>query len=119
MAAAALAGCDGAPLLCRDELVAGAPSPDGAYVADVSVRDCHRTSGYTVHVALRSSRERHVGDTIVVLESAKAPLLVWRGPRRLVVLPPDGVRVLDRRPSWNDVAVAIEAPPAQNAGLLK
>jgi hypothetical protein len=120
LAAALLCGCDQVPLLCRDELVAGVASPDGAHVAEAIVRDCHATTGYTLHVALRSSRDRQTGTTVAVVEGARPPGIVWRGARELVVSPGAGVRVLYRRPTWNGVRVSIDAATqASNPGSVK
>jgi hypothetical protein len=119
-AALALSSCDRVPWLCRDEIVAGTPSPDGARIAETVVRDCHRTAGYTVHIELRATRGGARGETVAVLDGAKAPDLAWRGPRHLVLTPPLGVRVISRRSGWNDVTVAFERPPAgSNSGLPK
>jgi hypothetical protein len=120
LAAAALAGCDRFPFSCKDEIVSGSPSPDGARIAETVVRDCHRTTGYTVHVELRATKSGRRGETVAVLDGAKAPDLAWRGPRHLVLSPPLGVKVISRRSGWNDVTVALERPPAgSNSGLPK
>jgi hypothetical protein len=106
----AAAGCDRAPLLCRDTLVAGSPSPDGARVAEMFVRDCHYTTGYTVHLALRSTKYLHRGRTAAVFSGARPPALSWSGPRRLVVSPDAGSKVLYQTSQWDGVALAYGRP---------
>jgi hypothetical protein len=101
-----LAGCDRAPLFCRDTLVAGSPSPDGSHVAEMVVRDCHLTTGYTVHLMLRSTKDLHRGPTAAVFGGARPPSLSWDGPRRLVVSPDAGSKVLYQTSQWDGVALS-------------
>ena len=98
-----LAGCDRWPLLCRDTVTAGAPSPDGARVADVVVRDCHYTTGYTTHLTLRSSKASRTGPSVAVFTGAWPLDLSWKGPRRLVVLPDARAKVLYQTPERDGV----------------
>jgi hypothetical protein len=110
VAGLALAACDRVPLLCRDTLVAGSPSPDGTHVAELVVRDCHWTTGYTVHLSLRSTKDLHRGPTAAVFSGARPPTLSWEGPRRLVVSPDERSKVLYQTSQWDGVAVAYRPP---------
>jgi hypothetical protein len=90
-------------LLCRDAVTAGALSPDGARVADVVVRDCHYTTGYTTHLTLRSSQTSRTGPSVAVFTGAWPLDLSWKGPRRLVVLPDARAKVLYQTPERDGV----------------
>jgi ABC-type uncharacterized transport system auxiliary subunit len=105
-----LAGCDQLPLFCRDTVVAGAPSPDGALIANLVVRDCHLTTGYTTHLTLRSSRELRTGPTVAVLSGARPPTLTWTGARRLVVSPDARSKVLYQHAKWDGVTLEYRPP---------
>lgn len=105
-----LAGCDRVPLFCHDTVTAGAPSPDGALVADVVVRDCHLTTGYTSHLTLRSSRASRTGRTVAVYTGAWPLDLTWKGPRRIVVLPDARAKVLYQTAKWGGVDVQYQPP---------
>jgi hypothetical protein len=110
IAALALGACDRVPLLCRDTLTTGVPSPDGARVAELVVRDCHYTTGYTTHVALRPRDARRAGRTVAILSGAWEAGLMWKGPRRLVVLPDARAKVLYQQPSWDGVSLEYGRP---------
>ena len=105
-----LAGCDRSPLLCSDSVIAGAPSPDGARVADVVVRDCHYTTGYTTRLTLRSGQARRTGPTVAVFTGAWPLDLSWKGPRRLVVLPDARAKVLYHTSERDGVEVLYKPP---------
>jgi hypothetical protein len=96
--------------------VAGVASPDGKRIADLFVRDCHMTTGYTVHLALRDSGSTRHGHTIAVFSSARQPTIVWKGPRRLVVSPDARASVLYQTPQWKDVAIEFVAPSGSKSG---
>jgi hypothetical protein len=105
-----LGGCDRLTLLCRDSVTAGAPSPDGARVADVVVRDCHYTTGYTTRLTLRSSQARRTGPTVAVFSGAWPLDLAWKGPRRLVVLPDARAKVLYQTTERDGVELLYKPP---------
>ena len=104
-----LAGCDQWPVLCHDAVTAGAVSPDGARVANVVVRNCRYTTGYTSHLTLRSSRASRTGPTVAVFTGAWPLDLSWKGPRRLVVLPDARAKVLYHTTNWD--GVDLQYPP--------
>lgn len=105
-----LAGCDQWPVLCHDTVTAGAVSPDGGRVANVIVRDCHYTTGYTSHLTLRSSGSSRTGPTVAVFTGAWPLELSWKGPRRLVVLPDARAKVLYQTTQRDGVDLQYQPP---------
>jgi hypothetical protein len=109
LAALALAGCSRTPVLCRDTMTEGAPSPDGARVANLIVRKCI-WSNYQVLVALRPAKAARPGPPVAAFDGAWPPVLAWKGARRLVVLPDARSKVLYQQSQWDGVRLEYGPP---------
>jgi hypothetical protein len=78
--------------------------------ADLIVRDCPYTTGYTTRLTLRSSQASRTGSAVAVFTGAWPLDLSWNGPRRLVVLPDARAKVLYQTTQRDGVDLQYQPP---------
>lgn len=95
------------------------PSPDGAFVADVSRWNGGATTGFETSVSLRPASKRPaIRDDRSVLTTRGLPDLgiVWNGNTRLTVTC-DPSQVLGRDAVWRDVTISVADRGGKASGL--
>ncbi len=105
VAAILLASCDDNSLgLCGSELAASAPSPDGKYIATITIVDCGATTMWASWIAIRPTKNRYKprAEPVAVFEG-RLNQLSWEGHDLVVVH--HGERVSKMEPQWHDVHV--------------
>ena len=82
---ASVGGCTGS--VCKNVVVAGAPSPDGKFIAFVFNRSCSGAPAVSTHVSvLRFSESlRNETGNVLVVDDLQPLTLSWRSPTDLVV----------------------------------
>jgi hypothetical protein len=85
LSASVLLGCSQGA--CKNAVVFGAPSPDGAFIAFVFHRSCAGSSAVSTHVSIipfRDSLRNETGNVLVVGDIQPVKIS-WRSPTQLVV----------------------------------
>ena len=82
---AALAGCTGS--VCKNVATAGAPSPDGKFIAFVFNRSCSGAPAVSTHVSVIRFSEslRNETGNVLVVDGLQPLTLSWLSPTDLVV----------------------------------
>jgi hypothetical protein len=85
LSAGGMLGCTGST--CKNEVIQGLPSPDGAVIAFVFHRRCGAPATVSTHVsiiAFKSSLHNDAGNVLAV--GNEQPVKIsWQSPKRLVV----------------------------------
>jgi hypothetical protein len=106
-----LVGRSGGLAQCTDVPLAEARSPDGRIVATRFEHACGGAARVTTQVALRTTADPFVAtdrDVVLIAEGRVPITLRWRDDHTLVAS--TSALILDRRPGWRSISVAIEAP---------